>query len=70
MVAIAHGLFDLLLFGPTFLAGGFVPTYAAPTLGIVAVVVASALLLIVLCDRRSADAKGSKLSAAMPARLD
>lgn len=49
LVAIAHGLFDLLLFGPTFLAGGFVPTYAAPTLGIVAVVVASALVLIVLC---------------------
>lgn len=49
LVAIAHGLFDLLLFGPTFLAGGFVPTYAAATLGIVSVVAASALVLIALC---------------------
>lgn len=49
LVAIAHGLFDLLLFGPTFLAGGFVPTYAVATLGIVSMVAASALVLIALC---------------------
>ena len=59
LVAIAHGLFDLLLFGPTFLAGGFVPTYAAATPGIVAVVAVSALVLIVLCAVASPMLKGA-----------